>query len=264
MTDLNQMTVGGYAPPPGPYEQPQVPQLMTGLPQWSNASPKCPPGLEYLTQIDQLLIKQKKEVMEVIFNFHTRNTYEISNSLGQHLWTAREESSCCARLCFGRYRPLTLSVKDNLENKPLFLIRPFRFPMGLCCWCNLCLAEMEVQGHDGTVLGFVRQQWHLCLPRFTVQTADRQDALLIHGPFCACSCGSDVKFKERNQNVPEEEAKVTCPLAEVQKIRLHNQVSGNLCLLLRNILVAFLHLAQAIWDESLIVCYNCDSVTTFC
>lgn len=28
------------------------------------AIPNCPPGLEYLTQIDQLIIKQKKELFE--------------------------------------------------------------------------------------------------------------------------------------------------------------------------------------------------------
>lgn len=195
MTDENKMTVGGYAPPPGPYGQFQMPQFMAEAPQSSNASPSCPPGLEYLHQIDQLIIKQKKELVEVVFNFHMRNKYEIRNSLGQHLWTAKEQSDCCARLCFRKYRPLTLSVKDPLENNPLFLIRPFRLPMGLCCWCNLCLAEMEVQGHGGIVLGFVRQLWHPFLPRFTVQTQDGQDALFIHGPFCVCSCGSDVKFK---------------------------------------------------------------------
>ena len=54
---------------------------------------------------------------------------------------------------------------------------------------------MEVQGHGGIVLGFVRQLWHPFLPRFTVQTHDGQDALFIHGPFCVCSCNSDVKFK---------------------------------------------------------------------
>uniref|UniRef100_UPI00358F5C5C phospholipid scramblase 1-like n=1 Tax=Myxine glutinosa TaxID=7769 RepID=UPI00358F5C5C len=123
------------------------------------------------------------------------NTYEIQNSVGQHLWTAKEKSGCCARLCLGNLRPLTITVKDNAQNSPLLLVRPFRCLPGLCCWCKLCLQEMEVMGPGGLVLGFVRQQWHLCLPRFTIQTADGQDVLFIHGPFCVCSCGSDVKFK---------------------------------------------------------------------
>ena len=48
----------------------------------------CPPGLEYLTMIDQLIIKQKTEMMEAIagvmdVGFETSNKYKIKNVLGQ-------------------------------------------------------------------------------------------------------------------------------------------------------------------------------------
>ena len=48
----------------------------------------CPPGLEYLTMIDQLIIKQKTEMMEAIagvmdVGFETANKYKIKNVLGQ-------------------------------------------------------------------------------------------------------------------------------------------------------------------------------------
>uniref|UniRef100_A0A8C4N1L0 Phospholipid scramblase n=1 Tax=Eptatretus burgeri TaxID=7764 RepID=A0A8C4N1L0_EPTBU len=119
--------------------------------------------------------------LTVLFSFHMENKYEITNSVGQHIWTAKEKSGCCARLCLG--------------NLLVLLIRPFRCTPGPCCWCKCCLQEMEVMGPGGMVLGFVRQQWHLCLPRFTIQTEDGKDALFVHGPFCICSCGSDVKFK---------------------------------------------------------------------
>ena len=54
-----------------------------------NAVPlDCPPGLEYLTMIDQLIIKQKKEMLEAITavmgaGFETSNKYKIKNVLGQ-------------------------------------------------------------------------------------------------------------------------------------------------------------------------------------
>ena len=35
--------------------------------------PNCPPGLEYLTQIDQLLVKQKRELLEAFIGFETKN-----------------------------------------------------------------------------------------------------------------------------------------------------------------------------------------------
>ena len=48
----------------------------------------CPPGLEYLTMIDQLIVKQKLEALEAIagvmdMNFETANKYKIKNVLGQ-------------------------------------------------------------------------------------------------------------------------------------------------------------------------------------
>ena len=48
----------------------------------------CPPGLEYLTQIDQLIVKQKLEILEAAagvmgYGLETANKYKIKNVLGQ-------------------------------------------------------------------------------------------------------------------------------------------------------------------------------------
>ena len=43
----------------------------------------CPPGLEYLAQIEQVYIKQQVEMLEVVTGMHTENRYEIRNSVGQ-------------------------------------------------------------------------------------------------------------------------------------------------------------------------------------
>lgn len=53
---------------------------------WMNVPlgiPNCPPGLEYLTTIDQLLVKQKVELLEAFTGFETNNKFTIKNSLGQ-------------------------------------------------------------------------------------------------------------------------------------------------------------------------------------
>lgn len=49
----------------------------------SQLIPNCPPGLEYLTTIDQLLVKQKVELLEAFTGFETNNKFTIKNSLGQ-------------------------------------------------------------------------------------------------------------------------------------------------------------------------------------
>lgn len=45
--------------------------------------PNCPPGLEYLTQLDQLLIKQKVNLAQVLVGFEQNNKFVVKNSLGQ-------------------------------------------------------------------------------------------------------------------------------------------------------------------------------------
>ena len=80
--------------------------------------PGCPPGLQYLTMVDQLLIKQKVEILEAMTGFETANKYEVLNSLGQNVgksywlipwlikinkqvYKAKEDSDCCTRNCCG-------------------------------------------------------------------------------------------------------------------------------------------------------------------
>lgn len=50
---------------------------------------QCPPGLGYLQTIDQLLVKQKVEMLEAILGCETKNRYEIKNSLGQRVSRTR-------------------------------------------------------------------------------------------------------------------------------------------------------------------------------
>ena len=45
----------------------------------------CPPGLEYLTMIDQLLVKQKVEMLEAFTGFETNNKYVVKNTMGQQV-----------------------------------------------------------------------------------------------------------------------------------------------------------------------------------
>ena len=79
----------------------------------------CPPGLQYLTMVDQLLIKQKVEILEAVTGFETANKYEVLNSMGQNVsvnephfistiylvnlqvYKAKEDSDCCTRNCCG-------------------------------------------------------------------------------------------------------------------------------------------------------------------
>ena len=57
-------------------------QMMAAPPE---APPNCPPGLEYLTMIDQLLVKQKVEMLEAFTGFEGNNKYVVKNTMGQQV-----------------------------------------------------------------------------------------------------------------------------------------------------------------------------------
>ncbi|KAJ6669364.1 hypothetical protein lerEdw1_008173 [Lerista edwardsae] len=190
--------------PPGGVWMPPLPAI-----------PNCPPGLEYLTQIDQLKIEQQLEVLEcrflvyffgtdevrakklflysisVITGCETDNKYEIKNAWGQRIFFAAEKNDFCTRNCCGPCRPFTLGIFDNLGQHIIGLIRTLR----CCkCCCPCCLQEIEVHAPPGIPIGYVKQIWHPCLPAFVLQDEARKDVLKIIGPCVVCSCGQDVNF----------------------------------------------------------------------
>ncbi|XP_072474334.1 phospholipid scramblase 2-like isoform X2 [Notamacropus eugenii] len=207
----------GY-PPPGPVGFPTTQQPagfsnqpqpgMYQWPQWTPAPPSanCPPGLEYLTQIDQLLIHQQVELLEVFTGFETNNKYIINNSLGQRVYFAAEENDCCTRNCCGSLRPFILKILDNTGREVITCERPLRCVS--CCY-PCCLQKLEIQSPPGVPVGYVIQNWHPFLPKFTVLDEHQQEVLKIDGPCMACRCCSDVDFDIKSLNEETVVGKIT-------------------------------------------------------
>ncbi|XP_030042961.1 phospholipid scramblase 2 [Microcaecilia unicolor] len=200
---------GGGVPPqqplpqgyPGPRLDPLTSQQTPGadphgpITPYSPRSMAIPSGLQYLTQIDQILIHQKVELLEAFISFETKNKYEIRNSMGQKIFLAKEKSDCCTRNCCGSLRQFDMKILDTSDKEVIRLIRPFRC---VSCWCPCCLQEMEVQSPPGTTIGFVTQSWHAFLPKFSIQNASKETVLKVVGPCLACSCCGDVNFEVKS------------------------------------------------------------------
>lgn len=154
--------------------------------------PNCPPGLEYLAQIDQLLVHQKVELLEAFTGFETNNKFTIKNSLGQKVFWAIEENDCCTRNCCGPARPFDMKILDAYKNQVIHLNRPLACQA--CCF-PCCLQSMEVFAPPGTLIGRVEQDWSLCTPMFSLKNAAGETVLKIEGPLCTWTICGDVKFK---------------------------------------------------------------------
>ncbi|XP_072266231.1 phospholipid scramblase 2-like [Pyxicephalus adspersus] len=203
----------GYYPPPGPgmpapygYQQPPPgafqghpgqPYGQYGGPPVQNqpmgiagpaaawmpappAIPNCPPGLEYLSMVRALI------------GYESNNKYEIKNSMGQKVYFAAEQNDCCTRNFCGPARSFVMTIVDNSGREVIRLSRPYR--CSACCF-PCCLQKLQVEAPPGTVIGYVKQKWHPCLPKFTIQNEKEEDVLKICGPCVPCSCCSDVNFE---------------------------------------------------------------------
>ncbi|XP_071479849.1 phospholipid scramblase 1-like [Diadema antillarum] len=179
------------APPPGkaPVNWMPAPAAVTGV----------PPGLEYLSQIDQLLVHQIIELFEMFTGFEMQNKYAIKNSLGQQVYFAVEESDFCMRQCCGPGRGFTMHIMDNTQREVIRLVRPFMCCAG-CPWCahmDSCGFVVQVEAPVGTVIGYVRQQQYFLGPRIDILDQDKNCVLKIKGPYCMCQdicCQDDIVF----------------------------------------------------------------------
>ncbi|OQR76802.1 phospholipid scramblase 2-like [Tropilaelaps mercedesae] len=190
-------THGGYAPVPVVQQPgPMAPGIMPGV----------PPGLEYLTAVDQLVIKQKVEMLEAVIDFETNNKYSIKNSMGQKVYQASEKNDCCTRMLCGPIRCFDMKIKDLQGNEVMHLYRPLRCTS--CCF-PCCLQEMEVQAPPGTVIGYVKQEWSIFFPKFTVRDSQDNVIFRIEGPFCTVSICGDVEFQVISEQTGQNVGKIS-------------------------------------------------------
>ncbi|XP_030371876.1 phospholipid scramblase 1-like isoform X2 [Scaptodrosophila lebanonensis] len=153
--------------------------------------PNCPRGLEYLTTIDQLLVKQKVELLEAFTGFETNNKFSIKNALGQKVYHAVEDNDCCTRNMCGPARPFDMKIFDNYQQEVIHMHRPLA--CSACCF-PCCLQSMEVSAPPGNVIGTIEQEWSICSPSFRINNHIGDTVLRIEGPFCTFSLCGEVEF----------------------------------------------------------------------
>ncbi|XP_067644376.1 phospholipid scramblase 2 isoform X2 [Eurosta solidaginis] len=191
-------SASGYGPQVPIMTQPGMPpqgQPMGAGGDWMSIPqgiPNCPRGLEYLTMVDQLLVKQKVELLEAFTGFETNNKFSIKNALGQKVYYAVEDNDCCTRNMCGPARPFDMKVFDNFRNEVIHMHRPLA--CSSCCF-PCCLQTMEVTAPPGNVIGTVEQEWSICSPSFSIKNHIGDTVLRIEGPLCTFTMCGDVEFQ---------------------------------------------------------------------
>jgi len=160
--------------------------------------PGVPAGLEYLSQVDQLLVHQQIEVFELLTNWETKNRYMVKNSVGQQVYFAQEESDECQRQCCGPSRGFIMHITDNLGQEVIRVRREFKCCAGwnCCANCESCSMEVIVEAPVGTVIGAVKQECSFCAPTYGIFDSEGRRVLGVLGPVCFCQaicCPSDIE-----------------------------------------------------------------------
>ncbi|KAJ7324811.1 hypothetical protein JRQ81_017831 [Phrynocephalus forsythii] len=171
--------------------QPPAPVIWMPAPP---VPPKCPPGLEYLTQLDQIIVEQQMDLLEALSRYETLNRYEIKNSQGHRVYFAAEENDEYSLQCHGTLRGFVIKLFDSTNQPVMQFSRECQCSI-CCCPCICCLQELEVQAPLGTVIGYVKQTFHPCLPKFDLQNENRKSLLKLEGPCVPCQCYQDVHFE---------------------------------------------------------------------
>ncbi|XP_030842759.1 phospholipid scramblase 1-like isoform X1 [Strongylocentrotus purpuratus] len=190
--------------------QPGMPGEWMPMPQ-VQSSPNCPPGLEYLAQIDQLLVHQQIEILEVLTGIEMQNKYQIKNSLGQQIYFAYEESGCMHRICCGPHRGFVLHITDNSQQEVMRVVRNFKCCAG-CCWCADCAEcgfEIQVEAPPGNIVGYAKQRQYFWKPELDVQNAEKDTILKIRGPCCLFCTMEDIDYKVMTPDLKTEVGLIT-------------------------------------------------------
>ncbi|XP_038060625.1 phospholipid scramblase 1-like [Patiria miniata] len=173
-----------------------------------------PSGLEYLAEIDQLLIHQQIEIFEALTNIDTKNRYAVRNTMGQQVYFVHEESDFWMRICCQSERGYLLHIVDNFGQEVIRVERPFKWCAG-CCWfanADCCAWEVNVESPPGNIIGRVRQNQSPWKPYFDIIDASGNSVLKIRGPCCACQeicCRSDVEFNVLSADEGSEVGKIS-------------------------------------------------------
>ncbi|PAA65719.1 hypothetical protein BOX15_Mlig030451g2 [Macrostomum lignano] len=179
----------------------------------SSNSRSCPPGLEYLSTLDQVLIKQKKEFFEMVSGFEMQNKYVVYNSMGQKVYFAKESSDTCVRQCCGPQRPFELAIEDSLGNEVIHVSRPYKCMCyhQMCSCCKCCFDEVTVESPPGNKVGKVVQVYGACQAMYHIKDESDCTVLVIDGPtYLKCYCpGDDIPFRLMSKDSGEEIGRVS-------------------------------------------------------
>lgn len=129
-----------------------------------------------LAEARMLKIKQQKEWGEILTGFETVNRYQITDSWGNQILRADEESGSfftkIVRMYLKALRPFEMYISSPDSVWLYILSRPFRF------WFH----EVTISRADGNLMGTVKRQFSIFRRIYTVTDRTGRETFKLFGP----------------------------------------------------------------------------------
>lgn len=191
---------GGTSPiqyQPGRYPAPRQTAPITWM-TGPTPMPNCPPGLEFLTQLDNVHVLQHFQPIEMMINFEANNKYDVRNNENQMIYVVTEDTDDYSRNAYHGLRPFVLRVTDSLNREVMTMQRPLKCTICCYCCCPSTRQEMEIQCPPGVTIGFVREHWNLFRAIYNLQNEKKEVMMKIVGPCLSSGCCSDFVFQVKS------------------------------------------------------------------
>ena len=130
--------------------------------------------MEKLEAVSDLVVRQRKELTEIITGFETKNTYSIEDVHGQQLYVAAEASgSIVIRILLRSLRPFTIGIFSGTNDTMLLKItRSFRW----------YFHHVEVKDHQDQLLGVIERQFSMLNRKYLVSQGVGREDYYIESP----------------------------------------------------------------------------------
>ncbi|MBC8377914.1 MAG: scramblase [Planctomycetes bacterium] len=129
--------------------------------------------MDALTEVDSLVIQQRKEWGEILTGFETKNKYAVMNAAGDQLYYAAEVGgNFLVRMFLKAWRPFEIAIVRPDNQMVLRLKSPFRF----------YFRELHIFNPSGQMLGRLQRRFTLLRRRYSVYDAQGNELLELFGP----------------------------------------------------------------------------------
>nr|CAH7717504.1 unnamed protein product [Callosobruchus chinensis] len=178
--DLDDPVVVIQQPRSNDFPGPRRPIPVSTIDREFNSTFSAISGLEFLLDVNQLIIQQSVELADLISTISSENRYTVRVPRGDTIYYATETSDSWQRTCFGSGRPFRLSLYDRTQQQAIQFVR--RLACGTCTfWCYL--QQMEVWIPPGDYIGVIKQETSFKMtPTFGVYNSRDELLYKIKGP----------------------------------------------------------------------------------